>query len=292
MDLYSNLKKGERGAWVSIWTYVVLSLVKYTAGTLGASDALKADALNNTTDVIASVAVLVGLRISQKPPDDQHRYGHLRAETIASLIASFIMAAVGLQVLIGAIRSLAEEETAAPSLFTGLIALASGIVMYIVYRYNLKLSRKINSAALKAAALDNRSDALVSFGAAAGIAGAIFGFPIIDTITAIIIAIMILLSAGAIFKEAVYTLTDGFDEEEGQELSKLAESVSGVIRLKEFKGRMHGNHAFIDLTVTVDPMLNVIESHRITEEIERRLENVKPFSTVLVHIEPELSDNR
>ncbi|WP_424237930.1 cation diffusion facilitator family transporter [Bhargavaea ginsengi] len=287
MDLYSNLKQGERGAWLSITTYLILSTVKFIAGVAGSSEALKADALNNTTDVIASVAVLIGLRISQKPPDDNHRYGHLRAETIASLIASFIMAAVGIQVLTDAIGSIYSEGAQTPSPYTGFIALASGLIMYAVYRYNLRLSKKIGSSALRAAALDNRADALVSLGAAAGIAGAIFGYPVIDTITALIIALLILFAAASIFKEAVYTLTDGFDEEEGEALAHLAASVPGVIRLKDFKGRMHGNMIFIDLTVTVDPSLNVIESHRITEQIERRMQKVKPLSTVLVHIEPE-----
>ncbi|MCW1927427.1 cation diffusion facilitator family transporter [Bhargavaea beijingensis] len=288
MDLYSNLKQGERGAWVSIFSYIMLSTVKFIAGVAGSSEALKADALNNTTDVVASIAVLIGLRISQKPPDHNHRYGHLRAETIASLIASFIMAVVGLQVLADAIGSIFSEDAQTPSAFTGFVALASGLVMYGVYLYNLRLAEKIGSSALRAAALDNRSDALVSFGAAAGIAGAIFGFPVIDTITALIIALLILHAAGSIFKEAVYTLTDGFDEDEGEALAHLAASVPGVIRLKDFKGRMHGNMMFIDLTVTVDPSLNVIESHRITEQIERRLQKAKPFSTVLVHIEPDI----
>src|SRR5690606_40466949 len=84
--------------------YVFLSALKLSFGYAGSSEALKADGLNNLTDIIASVAVLIGLRISQKPPDENHHYGHLRAETIASLLASFIMAIIGLQVLLGAAR--------------------------------------------------------------------------------------------------------------------------------------------------------------------------------------------
>ena len=108
MELYTNLRAGEKGAWLSIGAYIFLSAMKLIVGYIGMSAALKADGLNNTTDIIASIAVLIGLRISQRPPDVNHQYGHLRAETIASLVASFIMMVVGLQVLSTSIRSLFE----------------------------------------------------------------------------------------------------------------------------------------------------------------------------------------
>jgi cation diffusion facilitator family transporter len=290
MELYTQLREGEKGAWVSIGTYIVLSALKLTIGYIGTSEALKADGLNNTTDIAASIAVLIGLRISQKPPDENHHYGHLRAETVASLVASFIMAAVGLQVLINASGNLLHPVHETPSLLTAFVAGGSAIVMYFVYRYNLKLANRINSSAVRAAAYDNRSDALVSLGAAIGILAAIFGVPILDSITAILVGFLIMKTAYDIFIEAVLTLTDGFNEDEVETLSVLVRKVQGVIHLEDFKGRMHGNLMFVDLTVKVDPTLNVIESHRITEEIERKILLVKPFCMVLVHIEPHIPE--
>ncbi len=287
VDLYTNLRQGEKGAWLSILTYLLLSSTKLTIGFIGHSTALKADGLNNTTDIIASIAVLIGLRISQKPPDKDHHYGHLRAETVSSLIASFIMAMVGIQVLFNAGKSLIEHNHPTPSLLTAFVALGSGIIMYLVYFFNIKLANRIESSAVKAAAYDNRSDAWVSFGTSVGIFGAIFGFPIIDSITAIIVGCLILKTAYDIFFDAVHTLTDGFDEEELEALSALVKNVDGVIRLIDFKGRNHGNLIFVDLTVTVNPELNVWQSHHITEEIEATIRQVKPFAVVLVHIEPE-----
>ncbi|MBG9456701.1 transporter [Lysinibacillus sphaericus] len=291
MELYTNLRQGEKGAWLSIGTYIILSSIKLTIGYIGTSEALKADGLNNTTDIIASIAVLIGLRIAQMPPDSNHQYGHLRAETVASLVASFIMLIVGLQVLINSLKNLWEPTGTAPSLLTAYVAIGSAIVMYIVYRYNLALSKKIKSAAVKAAAYDNRSDALVSIGTAIGIFGAIFGFPIIDTITALLVALLIIKTAVEIFWEAVQSLTDAFDVEEVETLSVLIRNVDGVIELLDFKGRAHGNMYFIDVTVTVDPYLNVFESHRITEEIEKTVTHENPFCQVLVHIEPEIEVN-
>lgn len=286
MELYTNLRAGEKGAYLSIGAYLILSAVKLIFGHFGASEALKADGLNNTTDIIASIAVLIGLRISQRPPDSNHPYGHLRAETIASLVASFIMMVVGLQVLADSVINLWNPKQSVPSTLTGFVALGSAVVMYAVYRYNLNLAKKINSSAVKAAAYDNRSDALVSIGAAIGIFASIIGFPIIDTITALIVGIIIIKTAIEIFWESVLTLTDGFDIEETETLSVLIRNVDGVIDLVDLKGRTHGNMAFIDITVTVDPYLNVWESHTITETIENTIKRFNPYSTVLVHIEP------
>lgn len=288
MELYTNLRAGEKGAWISIGAYILLSALKLTFGYFGESEALKADGLNNTTDIISSIAVLIGLRISQLPPDLNHQYGHLRAETISSLIASFIMMMVGLQVLINSIIKLFNPVRETPSLLTAIVALGSAGVMYLVYRYNLSLSKRINSSAVKAAAYDNRSDALVSIGTAIGILGAIFGFPIIDTFTALIVAIIIIKTAIEIFWESVQTLTDGFDIEEAETLSVLIRNVDGVMDLIDLKGRTHGNMSFIDVTVTVNPNLNVWESHRITEKIETTVKRFNPYCTVLVHIEPHI----
>lgn len=286
MELYTNLRQGEKGAWLSIGTYLLLSSVKLTIGYLGSSEALKADGLNNTTDIIASIAVLIGLRISQKPPDSNHQYGHLRAETVASLVASFIMLIVGIQVLINSLKSLWEPSGTTPSLLTAYVALGSAVIMYVVYRYNLALAKKIRSAAVKAAAFDNRSDALVSIGTAIGIFGAIFGFPIIDSLTALLVAFLIIKTAVEIFWEAVQNLTDAFDIDEVETLSVLIRNVEGVIELMDFKGRAHGNMYFIDVTVAVDPYLNVFESHRITEVIEHTVMRENRFCHVFVHIEP------
>lgn len=286
MDVYKNLREGEKGAWVSIFTYLCLSALKLTVGFVGGSEALKADGLNNTTDIVASVAVLVGLRISQRPPDEDHHYGHLRAETVSSLLASFIMAVVGLQVVFNAIKSFFSGHHEAPSMMTAIVAIVCGIVMYIVYVYNIRLARRIKSSAVKAAAYDNRSDAFVSFGTAIGIFAAIFGFPIIDSITAVLVGLLIIKTAYDIFVEAVHTLTDGFDEHELAEIEGLIKDVCGVIEVKDMKGRMSGNMMFLDVTITVEPKMDVVQSHHITEVIEGVIREYNPFAVTLVHIEP------
>jgi cation diffusion facilitator family transporter len=103
---YLDLRRGERGAIISIIAYICLSSLKLSVGFIANSEALKADGLNNFTDIIASIAVLIGLKLSQRPADDDHPYGHWKAETVASMVASFIMIAVGIQVTYEAISSI------------------------------------------------------------------------------------------------------------------------------------------------------------------------------------------
>jgi cation diffusion facilitator family transporter len=150
MDIYGDIKKGEKGAWVSIVAYLVLSSLKLTTGWLFASEALTADGLNNATDIVASVAVLIGLRISRKPPDQDHPYGHLRAETIAALLASFIMGTVGLKVLIAAVHKLRRGKFVSPDLNACWVALVAAAAMYVIYVYNVRLARRIHNQALLA----------------------------------------------------------------------------------------------------------------------------------------------
>lgn len=286
MEQYTNLRAGEKGAYLSIIAYIFLSALKLAAGYLGDSEALKADGLNNTTDIIASVAVLIGLRISQRPPDDDHRYGHFRAETIASLVASFIMIYVGIEVLISAGEKIANPIDQEPSIITIIVAVFSAAVMFAVYKYNLNLSKRINSSAVKAAAYDNRSDAFVSIGTAIGITAAILGFPIVDTITAFIIGLIIIKTAIEIFKEAVFSLTDGFDTELISSIEQRVSKIPRVRDVTDVRGRQHGGLILVDITVSVNPNLNVRDSHAITEQIENEVKQLNPYATTLVHIEP------
>ncbi|MBD3109626.1 cation transporter [Bacillus sp. AGMB 02131] len=287
MDSYDNLKAGEKGAWLSIITYIVLSVSKLLIGYFGNSEALMADGLNNSTDVIASIAVLIGLKIARKPPDQNHQYGHYRAETIASLIAAFIMVTVGIQVILEAVKNLSETGSEAPDMFTGWVALAGAAIMFCVYLYNIRLAKKINSRSVKAAAKDNLSDALVSIGAFIGIVGSQFGLDWLDTVTAIIVGLLIIKTGIGIFKESVLELTDAFEVEELEAIKETVKKNPRIEEVKSLKARMHGNQIFADLVIVIDHNLTVLESHLITEEIENRLLEQHHIQYVNIHIEPK-----
>lgn len=285
-DYNNNLKLGEKGAWVGIIAYLVLSILKLAVGSLSGSEALLADGLNNSTDIVASIAVLIGLRISRKPPDRNHRYGHYRAETVAALIASFIMMTVGLQVIVQAVSACFKPSIQSPDLISAWTALLCAFAMWLIYRYNYRLARKIDSRALMAAAQDHRSDALVSIGAFIGIIGSQFGLAWLDPLTAGVVGVIICKTAWDIFKDATHALTDGFDERQLAELRKTVTASPGVRGVKDIKARIHGSNVLVDVTIQVNNQLNVIESHAITETIEERMKMNHNVSHIHIHIEP------
>ncbi|MFP4978522.1 cation diffusion facilitator family transporter [Paenibacillus sp. CN-4] len=286
MQSETTAGRAETGAILSIIVYLILAAGKLAAGHWAGSQGLTADGLNNTTDILASLAVLIGLRISKIPADADHRYGHFRAETVASLVASFIMAAVGIQVLIGAAGKLMHPVHTAPDLWAAAVAGVSGLAMYGVYRYNLRLARETGSHALKAAAADNRSDAWVSFGTVIGIAGSAWGLAWLDALTALIVGLLICRTAWEVFREASHMLTDGFDVEELEKYKRTVSSMEGVDRVKDIRGRVYGNQIIVDLTIEVDQEMTVLTSHALSDSIEEKLRDKYNIRQTHVHIEP------
>ncbi|WP_409274190.1 cation diffusion facilitator family transporter [Neobacillus sp. SCS-31] len=289
MERNNRLKSGETGAWVSIFAYILLSTCKLVAGKFGNSEGLMADGLNNMTDVVASIAVLIGLKISRKPPDKDHHYGHYRAETIASLVAAFIMLGVGIEVLVNGIQSFFEGDKAVPDWLAAWTALGSAVVMLGVYSYNKRLAKKINSAAIHAVAQDNRSDAFVSIGALVGIIGSRIGIVWLDMLAAVIVGLIICKTAWEIFREASHALTDGFDVSKVPGLRQTINGTPGVKGVTEIKARTHGNQTLIESTILVEPSLTIIEGHAITEEIEKGLKSKHGVGYAIIHVEPYLN---
>lgn len=283
---FLDLKIAEKGARVSIAAYIILSLVKLSVGYFAGSKALIADGLNNTTDILASVAVLIGLKISSRPADEEHAYGHLRAETIASLIASFIMIVIGLEVLYKAVLDTIFYKAKAPDLLSAATALFCALAIYMVYRYNKKIALKINSAGLMAAAKDNLSDAWVSIGTAVGIIASQFGMPWIDPLAAIIVGGLIIKTGWDIFIESTNNLADGYDKEEIEAITKRLIEVKGVVRISAVRARLHGNMTLMDIIIHVDPEITVRDGHDISEAVEKVLHDEYQITEVLTHVEP------
>lgn len=285
-NIFETLKKAEKGAKISIAAYLILSFLKLFIGYYFYSDALFADGINNATDVISSIFVLIGLKISRKPADADHLYGHFRAELIATLIASFIMLYAGLEVVLFSAKRLLKNELNEPQMPTIIVSIVAAVIMLAVFYYNFRLSKKLNSKSLKAASFDNLSDALVSIGTLAGIGGTLIGIRSADAIAALIVGCLIIYTAITIFKEATHILTDGVEAETIEEITSLVEKIDEVIEIKEVRGRSHGIVHFIDITVTVDPHLNVRQSHDITVKIEETLHDNFIACETLVHLEP------
>lgn len=285
----NKLKLAQRGAYLSIITYIILSVVKYYFGMEYDSAAVRADALNNMTDIFASVAVLIGLKISIRPPDDNHPYGHLKSENIASLVVSFIIIFVGVQVLFENLPAIFSPVVSTPDPVVIYISIASGLIMLAVFFINSKLAEKTNSSSLKSAAMDNMSDSMISFGTAAGLILTQLGLPVADVIIASILGVLIMYTGFKILKGAVFALSDGYNDADLIEHKEDVLEVPGVMDVKSIKGRYHGSSIFLDVTIIVDPEISITEAHYICDQVEAHMHD-KGIMSLYVHPEPKLDE--
>ena len=281
-----NLKLAERGAIISITAYIALSGIKLAAGHMFHSDALTADAFNNISDIIGNIAVLVGLRMAQKPADTDHKFGHWKMEDIASLITSFIMFVVGFQVLYSTLIKIMSNQTVEIDMTGAIVGIFSAFVMIGVYLYNKSLAKKVHSKALEATAKDNLSDAVTSIGTSVAIIAAAFNFPIVDKIAAVIITFFILKTAYEIFMESFFTLSDGFDEELLHKYEEDILKLPKVVAVRSQRGRTYGANIYLDIVLEMNPDLSVYESHEITEQVEQLLTLKHGVFDVDIHVEP------
>lgn len=287
MSNVNKLKLAQKGAYLSIITYIILSIVKLYFGTEYNSAAVRADGINNLTDIFSSVAVLIGLKISIRPPDANHPYGHLKSENIASLVVSFVIMFVGVQVLLENFPMMFAPIVSTPNPVVIYISIASGLIMLIVYFINSKLAMKTNSTSLKSASMDNLSDSLISIGAAIGLIFTQFGLPIIDVLIASILGLLIIYTGFKIFKDAVFALSDGYNDADLIEHKEDVLEVPGVLDVKSIKGRYHGSSIFLDVTIIVDPRISITEAHHICDRVEEHMHD-KGIMSLYVHPEPQL----
>ncbi|MER1991623.1 cation diffusion facilitator family transporter [Aerococcus urinaeequi] len=282
----TNQQIARRGIYLSIVTYVIISTAKLLVGYSFDSDAVFADGLNNFTDSFASIALLVGMILSQRPADQNHRYGHYKIETITTLIMSFVIFYIGITVTIDSTTALINQAYAAPTPINAVVGLSSGVIMSGVYWYNNRLGNKLNSPSLKASAKDNLSDALTSFATALSVVLSRTGILWLDGAMAIVVGLIIIKSGYDIFKESAFSLSDGFPQEDLDNYRKIVLMVPGVRAVSDIRGRNYGANVYIDITILVDPEISVQAGHAITEKVESALQKTEDVTAIDVHVEP------
>ena len=281
-----NLKLAERGVWVSIAAYIFLSLLQLGVAQITNSASLLANGFNNVTDILGNIAIVIGLRIARIPSDNDHTYGHWKAESIPSLISSFIMFFIGFEVLRQTIVGFIEGSSTEINPVGAAVALFSAFVMIGVYLYSSRLAKKTQSKALEASSKDNLSDALTSLGTTVAIVAAALHWIWLDRIMALVICGFILKTAYDIFRDSVFSLSDGFDDNLLADYKEAIELVNKVKSVKMIRGRTYGSNIFLDVVVEMSRDLSVYESHAATEKIERMLMAGFDVYDVDVHVEP------
>ncbi|NIK12041.1 cation diffusion facilitator family transporter [Alkalibacillus almallahensis] len=288
-------QKAQFASIIGIVTNLILAIIKGVAGVFGNSKALIADAFHSASDVVSSVAVLVGIRAARKPPDPEHPYGHGKAENIATLIVAILLVVVGFEILLDSITSLREQQESATKTIALYVIIFSIIVKEVLFQYKKRLGDKINSPALIADAWHHRSDALSSFIALAGIGIAMIGqragIPVLqyfDPIAGALISILVMWMGFKIGRDAVsVTLETVLDHGRTKKFEITTEKIDGVKRLDLLNARTHGSYVIIDVKISVDPNITVDEGHSIAARVKERLmEDHQEVQDVYVHVNP------
>lgn len=279
-----------RVTWVGLGWNAALSVGKFFAGYFGGSQALVADAIHSASDFITDIAIIVGSKFWNSPPDAEHPYGHRRFETLITVGIGLAVCAVGLGLGYNAIIALKDGVQSKPEWIAAIMAALSIIIKEVLFRYTRNKGKAIRSQALEANAWHHRSDAYSSIpvlvAVAFGIAMPQFWFA--DSVGAIIVSCFILHSGFEIAWPGIHQVADaGASEDVASKLKEIALACPNVISIHGFRSRYVGSDLHVDLHVVVPAEMSLLAAHDLAEEVERRLidagENVVD---ALVHIDP------
>ena len=275
---------------------VVLLIFKFVAGIVGHSAAMVADAVHSLSDFVTDIIVLVFVRISGKPKDKSHDYGHGKYETLAMTMIGGALLSVAIGIIYSGVIKITTwiqgGQLEAPGLLALWAALLSIVLKEGVYRYSMIKARQLNSQAVEANAWHHRSDALSSVGTAVGIGGAIFlgqRWTVLDPLASVIVGAFIVKVAVDLLRDGIGDLMEqSLPDAVEDEILQLAASVPGVVNPHDLRTRRIGNHYAIELHILMDGNLSLHEAHDKATEVEETLKSHYGAEThVAVHVEPE-----
>ncbi|HRP89460.1 MAG TPA: cation diffusion facilitator family transporter [Edaphocola sp.] len=284
-------KKAIYTTYFSLLSSAILALVKWMAGIFGHSYALIADAIESTTDIFASLLVLLGLKYAQRPADENHPYGHGKVEPLVTfMVVGFLIVSATMIGIKSYENILTPHELPKPWTLI-ILAIIIGFKEYS-FRKVMHTAKATNSTSLVADAWHHRSDMITSLAAFIGISIALFlgkGFEYIDDIAAMFAAVFILYNCYKIFRPALGEIMDeNVYPELVQDIRNVALEVKGIKGTEKCYVRKVGNSFHVDLHAMVDGSLTVEEGHKIAHDLKDDLMSKLPqIANVLVHIEPK-----
>ena len=284
-------KTATRVSAVSIAGNAALSLFKLLAGVLAHSGAMISDAVHSASDVLSSIIVIIGVKLSVRAPDKEHPYGHERFECVAAIVLAVVLGVTGLLIGYQAVGSIDAADGA--RLVPGQLALVAAIVSIAVkeamYWYTRYYGKRLNSTSLMANAWHHRSDALSSVGALIGIAGARMGHPVMEPIASLVICVFILKAAYDIFRDAMGKMVDhAADAETERSISDCVLQQAEVLGIDRLQTREFGSRIYVDLEIRLDGALSLYEAHEIAERVHDCIEqNFPRVKHIMVHVNPD-----
>ena len=274
---------------------LLLVVFKFVAGLLGRSSAMIADAVHSLSDFVTDIVVIVFVNISGKPEDEDHRYGHGKYETLATVIIALALFAVGVGILVDGAKDVAAVVNGvvlpAPSMIALIAAALSIVAKELLYRYTAHVGRKLDSQAVVANGWHHRSDAFSSIGVLVGIGGAMLlgeKWRVLDPLAAIVVSAFIIKVAVDLIKPCLDELLErSLPAEVEQEIEQIILSEEGVTSPHHLRTRRIGNRYAIEVHIRMDGNLTLAEAHRITTAVEQKLKSRYGSAThVGIHTEP------
>lgn len=274
---------------------ILLLAFKFTAGILGHSAAMIADAIHSLTDFVTDAIVLIFVRLGSKPTDHDHDYGHGKYETLASAIIGVSLLVVGMMICYSGVTKTYHAMCGEPLQQPGFIALAAAVASVVLkewaYRFTVRVGRRCHSEAVVANAWHHRSDALSSVGTTVGIGGAIIlgeKWAVLDPLTAIVVSFFIMKAAWSVLSKAVDELTDGsLPKETEDEIESIVNEDKDVSVVHNLCTRRIGNRVAIEMHVRMPGETSLYVAHHHATEIEKRLKQRFGADThISIHLEP------
>lgn len=281
-------KAAKRVGVIGIAFNSFLLAIKFLVGIIFKSQGLIADALNSFGDVFSSIVTFVGGKISEKPADEDHEFGHGKAEFVASFLIGLFMVMVSIETLASGIMAIINNEKFEFSYFLLAVPVITIITKTILYIYCRKQSKKYNSLLILSNSKDHRNDVIISIGVIIGIAFGFMGYYFVDGIVGAIISVVIIITGVKITKEAYDVLIDKcIDVEVVKDMKKQIEAIEGVNHIDSLKSKPTGNLHMLIVKVSVDPNMTVKDSHKIAGIIRDSLRKYPNVYDSVVHINPD-----
>lgn len=269
---------------------LVLGVVKIVVGYTAGSQALIADGVHSLSDLATDFLVLFAAKHSHREADAEHPYGHGRIETVATVVLGVALLAVAVGICYEAVARLLELDTLPhPGVLALVIALLSVASKEAIYQYTTRVAHRLRSNMLHANAWHSRTDAISSIVVVIGVGGTMLGYPYLDGMAAVAVALMIAKIGWDLLWNSLKELIDtSLDAGQIKEIRELILRVAGVRALHMLRTRRSGSDALVDVHILVDPALSVSEGHQIGERVRGELiGNLEEVSDVTVHIDPE-----
>lgn len=286
----SRLNRSLRVTFIGMTVNALLSIAKLTAGIFGNSYALIADAVESLADVFSSVIVWRGVVLAAEPADENHPYGHGKAEPIAAAIVATILLVAALGISMQAVRQMFLPHQG-PVPFTLVVLIGAAVAKEVLFRVVSREGAELESSVVRADAWHHRSDAITSLAAAIGITVALVGgrgFEWADSVAAVVAALIIAWNGWRLLRPALDELMDTAPSKSlNVRITKIASGISGVNAVEKCFVRKMGFHYFVDLHVEVDPQMTVQRGHEIAHQVKDEIRRQLPsVHDVLVHVEP------